>query len=602
MTSVLILLNGFDPGTYFIEDDGTLNAIAQLRTPDGSPIQFNVPTEFLTVTASAGRSVVFNLTEWNAAADITVGSLTDATQNPDSIQVQRIPVAQDVMLASNGAISEFGADPAADIVASSLAMSAASGIGAGNAIETQTTLFEAETTTGGINISNFGSVQIGGVNADVDGLEVVTSGNINFTTVGSIFLSEANSVTASEVVRGGSVSGDVALTAVGFNSDIIGNVDNTAITASRGSINVTAGRDVQFGTIGLDFNNDVIANGAITIAAGRDVLIDGFADILSDNFGLNTGGNLTITAGRNIGILNLAGTSASVTAAGSAGADLILTTGSSGSLSVFGPGSFAAGSTSGDVIANADRIIVDADSGISAPSGRVILRPVTAGWAIDLGSATDAAFALELSDVELDRLFTPTLAIGDDNTGQITVSSALSPANATNLVLRSGGDIAIQAAITTTGDLELRAADNLVLSGAPAFTVGGTLSIFVDTLGNDGGIGGIVDLSTVTITAASVLVNGAEDNDTLTGAQGIDQVFHGNGGNDRIVSSGEGQYFGDAGDDTIVAGLSNAIVPEILDGGIGIDTLDTSLFNGNYVINLVTGATNFDYESFVNFE
>src|SRR4029434_2048862 len=136
MTSVLILLSGFDPGTYFIEDDGIPNnGIAQLRGPDGSVIFFNIPTEFLTVTASAGRSVVFNLTESFGAADINVGNLTNASENPDSISVLRIARARDVLLVSNGAITEFGADVGADITATTLILSAATGVGApGNAI------------------------------------------------------------------------------------------------------------------------------------------------------------------------------------------------------------------------------------------------------------------------------------------------------------------------------------------------------------------------------------------------------------------------------------------------------------------------------------
>src|SRR5690606_24836590 len=69
-----------------------------------------------------------------------------------------------------------------------------------------------------------------------------------------------------------------------------------------------------------------------------------------------------------------------------------------------------------------------------------------------------------------------------------------------------------------------------------------------------------------------------------------------------IYSSGEGQYSGDVGKDTIFAGLSSGLVDEILDGGAGIDTVDTSSFTGGYTINLATGVTNFDYESFVNFE
>src|SRR4029453_4454098 len=130
---------------------------------------------------------------------------------------------------------------------------------------------------------------------------------------------------------------------------------------------MTAGRDIQLGTIGSDFNNDVVTSNSLTMTAGRDILIDGFADILSDNFGLDTGGNPTFNAGRNIGIPNLAGTSASVPASGSAGADAIFNTGFGGSLTVNGPGPFALLPTSGDVLVSADRVLIDAGSGISAP-------------------------------------------------------------------------------------------------------------------------------------------------------------------------------------------------------------------------------------------
>src|SRR4029434_3538969 len=108
-----------------------------------------------------------------------------------------------VTLASNTTITEGGIDSASDITAGALIMSAVSGIGTTvNAIETRTGLFEAETLTGGVNIRNIGSVQIGGLTPDVDGLDVATSGNINFVTIGSIFLAEANHPTAPGAVHG----------------------------------------------------------------------------------------------------------------------------------------------------------------------------------------------------------------------------------------------------------------------------------------------------------------------------------------------------------------------------------------------------------------
>ncbi len=103
--------------------------------------------------------MVINLTESFGGADIVVGSLTDSTQNPDLITVANIRGAGDVTLASNGAIAELRSDAAADIQASTLILSAATGVGAGaNADRDAGRHARAETTTGGITISNTGNV------------------------------------------------------------------------------------------------------------------------------------------------------------------------------------------------------------------------------------------------------------------------------------------------------------------------------------------------------------------------------------------------------------------------------------------------------------
>jgi hypothetical protein len=97
---------------------------------------------------------------------------------------------------------------------------------------------------------------------------------------------------------------------------------------------VTAGRDIGFGLIGTNFDNDVRANGTITFNTGRDFLLDGFADVASDNFGQSTGGNVIVNAGRNITLLAVAGTDAGIEASGSVGADVILNTGPGGTLTL----------------------------------------------------------------------------------------------------------------------------------------------------------------------------------------------------------------------------------------------------------------------------
>ncbi|MFK7764037.1 MAG: calcium-binding protein [Roseobacter sp.] len=86
-----------------------------------------------------------------------------------------------------------------------------------------------------------------------------------------------------------------------------------------------------------------------------------------------------------------------------------------------------------------------------------------------------------------------------------------------------------------------------------------------------------------------------------------DSVF-GQGGNDIIFSSGDGVFAGGGGNDTIHAGLTGALEFELLNGGIGTDTLITTSFNGNYTVNLVNGETDYagnptpGNESFLNFE
>lgn len=105
--------------------------------------------------------------------------------------------------------------------------------------------------------------------------------------------------------------------------------------------------------------------------------------------------------------------------------------------------------------------------------------------------------------------------------------------------------------------------------------------------GNDVIIGGLGD----------DLMSGGAGNDTIFGS-GNDTVF-GNGGNDDIVSSGFGTYNGGVGNDRIFAGVG---FPETLNGGVGIDTLNITSVNSDYLVDLATGNTNFSGESFLLFE
>jgi hypothetical protein len=276
-----------------------------------------------------------------------------------------------------------------------------------------------------------------------------------------------------------------------------------AITAQAGNITVTAGRDILFGTAVVNQSNDVVANGSITLSAGRDILIGGYADVVSDIFGNDTDGGVTATAGRDI---TLGGSDASIGAGGQAGADLTLTTGAGGRLTV---GSLLVNpvfSSSGDTTINADRVTL---AGIADIVGgqSVTLQPVSSAWAVNFGSTTDiAAGTLELSDAELDSIFTPILRVGSTAmTGNITVTSQIaSDGDYQTLSLRTGGGIVDG----TAGEQADIIVDNLALRAASGIGHSNFLEIDVSNLAfNNSGTGdaNLINASGLTLAAVDGL-------------------------------------------------------------------------------------------------
>ena len=343
------------PGNYTIEDDGIRgNNTSVIRDSTGAIIDTIVhPADAISfVTITPGVHLTFNVADSFGLATVTVGNLSDAAASPDSIVVRHLRSENLVTLVSNGSITEGGNDAAADLVVNSLIMSAVTGIGTpANAIETQTLLLEAETNDGGINIANFGNLQIGGLTAAVDGLDVVNSGNLNVSTVGFMLLNDAS---GPEVVHGGDLSGNVTLTALGADSDLFVNLNRPAITAPGGGITVTAGQDVAFGSGGMNFNNDVLATTFVTIQAGRDFLLDGQSNIRTGAFGGVVGGPILVQTGRNILLPNTNGGLQSIEAFLG---NVTLTTGPGGAY-IQNAAFPAAVMSSGDIFLNADVVLL----------------------------------------------------------------------------------------------------------------------------------------------------------------------------------------------------------------------------------------------------
>jgi trimeric autotransporter adhesin len=175
-------------------------------------------------------------------------------------------------------------------------------------------------------------------------------------------------------------------------------------------------------------------------------------------------------------------------------------------------------SNSGDVTVNADVVVIFNTSGISAPGAgqNVTIQPVSATWAINLGSTNEGT--LELSDVELDRIFAPTIRIGStSNPGNITVSSPITLAGGTTtLSLRTGGGIIAGTAGAQT-DITV---DNLALRAASGIGIADIFNVAVSNLAfNNSGMGDI------NINDAGGLTLGAVDGlASSSNAGGIAQV------------------------------------------------------------------------------
>lgn len=134
-----------------------------------------------------------------------------------------------------------------------------------------------------------------------------------------------------------------------------------------------------------------------------------------------------------------------------AGRDLVLNAGAQNDMSADGAihlraagaldlgGSADVTSTLSGVNVQANRMLIGAGAGISTPANQAVsLAPVSAARPVDLGSATDAAAALELADPELDQVSTGDLVIRTGTGGQ-TVTAPIVPAGATALKLVGGG-------------------------------------------------------------------------------------------------------------------------------------------------------------------
>src|SRR5262245_43096081 len=96
-------------GNYTIEDDGIPgNNTSVIKDGTGAIIfTFIHPADSLSFTASVpGVNITVNFSESLGAADFRIGDLTDPADSPASISIQNVQTTGDVILVSNGSITE----------------------------------------------------------------------------------------------------------------------------------------------------------------------------------------------------------------------------------------------------------------------------------------------------------------------------------------------------------------------------------------------------------------------------------------------------------------------------------------------------------------
>ncbi len=342
------------------------------------------------------------------------------------------------------------------------------------------------------------------------------------------------------------------------------------------------------GTNGTDTIN-VTASGGVVTASGLQAAVSlTDAEVANDRLTINgNGGDDTINAG------NLAAGLIQLTINGGLGNDLMF--GSAGNDIVNGgDGNDTALLGAGDDIftwnPGDDNDVVEGQAGTDTLqfNGANIAETINI-----LANGARTTFFRDVANVFVDMNDTEVIrfaALGGADT--ITVND-LSATDVTQLVFDLASTIG-----GPSGDAQV---DTITLNGsadANTINLSGTAAALVIT-----GLPYAVTLNVVE-TTDRLIIQAGEGDDTLS-ATGIATALlvltlDGGGGSDVIRSTGDGTYLGGTGDDLIFAGLTNS--SEVLDGGIGVDTLDTTSWAGPYTLNMVTGVTNYSGESFVNFE
>lgn len=317
----------------------------------------------------------------------------------------------------------------------------------------------------GLSVSGPGSM------ISSDGSNILLDGKGSTTGGRGLFLGNGASISASG-------SGDLSIIAVagttgGFNEGIFMNSSGgspVSISTASGDLTISAqggGDSTNLNNQGLRFSGDgnsISSGGSLTISATGGG--SGAGNISNRGIEL-TGAGSSISAAGSLRITGTGGAGATVSGIFLGNSTAIVTTGNS------------------DLTLTADGIGISSSATINSGTGTTTIRPLTNGFAVNLGGADVDGTTLGLTDTELDRITAGTVQIGNASSGAITVSNAITHGN--RLSLTTGAGVIINEAIsmaanknltidafgTSTGEISLANANAaLSASGTGSITLG----------------------------------------------------------------------------------------------------------------------------------
>lgn len=485
-------------GTLALNTTGAVTMLADVSnfgasTLSGGAVNVSNPTS-LTVTGAVTAASAFTLTTTGANTDITVsgGAITGTGADISLNATRQIIISQDVTTNGTGSITLSGntgtgarnitidATRTVSTVNGSLTLDADRGVGIAG-------IFSGVSVAGTVSVTGTGTLSVAGRGGNTSGANagvIVQSG-------GDLIGGTTGTMTVSGIGGANGLTGNYGVRVTGSGSTITSGGANVQVTGTAGGTGASSGNH------GVSLN----AAGAITAGGAGTVTVQGTggAGTGGSNAGVFVGTtSATITSnGGAVNVTGIAGAGTSTAIDLSDATASITTATSGGAMTLIGDSM----SIVGTVSANG--------------SSTVTLRQNTNGNTITLGAA-DSAGVLGLTDAELDQVSGGTIAIGNTNTGSITIGSAALTQGAKTFVFTTGGGITIGAnSFTTTGNVTLTADSDA--NGTGAITTGAGV-VGAGTLTVSAAAGIALNTTATTLSA----VNSTSGNISITESNSVD--------------------------------------------------------------------------------